>query len=151
MEGDWSGLPAPVVSLLQEVAVRLDRLVREGQSEAIDLRALPVMSEEDLHQLRDLLGAGEVTATVQAMGATEVEETAYPGVWWVTYFGADGDVGAERIEIAWVPDILVSQAPDVRSGLQRLVESLPEAPEAGPGDAPDNGSVQPPPIRWSTD
>ena len=148
-EADWSHLPAPVNSLLQEVAVRLDRLVREGESEAIDLRALPIMTEEDLQQLRDCLGAGEVTATVHAMGATELEETAFPGVWWVTYFGADGDMVAERIELAWVPDILVAQGPDVRSGLAQLVERLPEAP-AGGGGAADNDAA-PPRIHWNED
>ncbi|MEF8792440.1 hydrogenase expression/formation C-terminal domain-containing protein [Thiohalorhabdus sp.] len=147
---DWSQLPAPVISLLQEIAVRLDRLVSGGEPEAIDLRALPIMTEEDLQQLRDLLGTGEVTATVQAMGATELEETAFPGVWWATYFGADGDMVAERIEMAWVPDILVAQAADVRTGLQQLVERLPEAAEADrEGGAEGAGEV--PPVRWSDD
>jgi hydrogenase-1 operon protein HyaF len=145
-EPDWSRLPAAVVAVLQEVAVRLDRLVREGASETIDLRAVSVMGEDDLQQLRDALGAGEVTATVQALGATELEETAFPGVWWVTYFGADGDVVAERIEIAWVPDILVAQAPEVQAGLQQLVERLPEA-----SGAPPEGGAEPPSIRWRDD
>jgi len=149
-EADWSGLPAPVVSLLQEIAVRLDRLVREDESEAIDLRALPIMTDEDLQQLRDLLGAGEVTATVHAMGATELEETAFPGVWWVTYFGADGDVVAERIEVAWIPDIAVAQAADVGAGLRQLMERLPEAPAAGPDDGAEEGG-RPPPIQWNDD
>ena len=148
-EADWADLPAPVVSLLQEVAVRLDRLVKEGESEAIDLRALPIMTEEDLQQLRDLLGTGEVTATVQAMGATELEETAFPGVWWGTYFGADGDMVAERIEIAWVPDILVAQGPDVRNGLARLVERLPEAPPES--DRAADSDQAPPGIHWNDD
>lgn len=146
-EADWADLPGPVVSLLQEVAVRLDRLVKEGESEAIDLRALPIMTEEDLQQLRDSLGVGEVTATVHAMGSTELEETAFPGVWWVTYFGADGGMLAERIELAWVPDILVAQGPDVRTGLAQLVERLPEAPaDNGEGDGP-----QAPRISWNED
>lgn len=147
---DWSRLPAPVISLLQEIAVRLDRLVNGGEPEAVDLRALPVMSEEDLQHLRDLLGTGEVTATVQAMGATELEETAFPGVWWGTYFGADGDMVAERIEIAWVPDILVAQAADVRVGLQQLVERLPEATEINREEGGESDG-EAPSVRWSDD
>lgn len=150
LEEDWSRLPAPVISLLQEIAVRLDRLVNGGEPEAIDLRALPIMTEEDLQQLRDLLGTGEVAATVQAMGATELEETAFPGVWWATYFGADGDMVAERIEIAWVPDILVGQSADVRAGLQSLVARLPETAEGGPGEGAEGGG-EPPVVRWSDD
>jgi hydrogenase-1 operon protein HyaF len=105
------------------------------------------MTEDDLQQLRDVLGVGEVTATVHAMGATELEETAYPGVWWASYFGADGDLVAERIELAWVPEILVTQAADARAGLQQLVGALPEMPqgeEAGAGE-------EPPQIRWRDD
>ena len=147
---DWSHLPGPVVSLLQEIAVRLDRLVREGEPEAIDLRALPIMTEEDLQQLRDVLGTGEVTANVHAMGATELEETAFPGVWWVTYLGADGDVVAERIEVAWVPDILVAQGADVGAGLTDLLARLPEAAQSGSGEMEEGGS-EPPPIRWRAD
>ncbi|HKJ89408.1 MAG TPA: hydrogenase expression/formation C-terminal domain-containing protein [Gammaproteobacteria bacterium] len=144
-EEDWEDLPQPVVALLREVAVLLDRLVREGEPEAIDLRALPVMTPEDLESFRDALGTGEVHATVTALGETTVRETAFPAVWWVTYYGADGDIVAERIEVARVPDILVTQEADMGAGLRALVEALPEPREGGPA-APEGPS-----IRWVED
>jgi hydrogenase-1 operon protein HyaF len=123
--------------------VRLEALLAEGRTDAIDLRALPVMTESDLERLRSHLGAGEVTARVEAMGVTEVAETAFPGVWWATYYGGDGDIVAERIEIARIPEILVAQDADIRGGQQALLADLPE-PEAEDGP-------QGPPIRPSMD
>ena len=121
----------------------------EGKTASLnDLRsaalALPFLTEDDREQLHGLLGEGEVSATVEALGPTEVVETAYPGVWWVTYYGADGEVVAERIEVARMPDILAAQDPDMRAGLGRLLGHLPEpAPEDKAGDGPA--------IRWQDD
>jgi hydrogenase-1 operon protein HyaF len=112
--------PGPAQTLLREVGVHLEHLVNGGEPAAIDLQALPVLTAEEHARLRQLLGTGEVVATVEAMGPTEVAETAYPGVWWVTDYGADGDVLSEQIEIAWVPDRLPAQAPDAAAGLDRL-------------------------------
>lgn len=144
-EAGSEGLPAAAVSLLEEVAVRLEALLSEGRSDAIDLRALPVMTDVDLERLRGYLGTGEVTAQVSALGITELVETAYPGVWWATYYGADGDVVAERIEIARVPEMLAAQEADIRSGQKALLEAVPEPePDAEAG-------AEGPPIRPSAD
>ena len=145
-EGEGAeGLPATAVSLLGEVAVRLDALLTEGRSDAIDLRALPVMTEADLERLRGYLGTGEVTAQVSALGMTELVETAFPGVWWATYYGADDDVVAERIEIARVPEILAAQDADIRSAQKDLLNTVPE-PEPDAEAGPEG-----PPIRPSAD
>ena len=143
MEPD-TALSAGAASLVQEIAVSLDRLLNSGEGTVIDLLALPFLTEDDREQLHGLLGEGEVSATVEAMGPTEVVETAYAGVWWVTYYGADGEVVAERIEVARMPDILAAQDPDMRAGLGRLLAHLPEpAPEDKAGDGPA--------IRWQDD
>lgn len=144
-EASSEGLPAAAVSLLEEVAVRLDALLTEGRSDAIDLRALPVMTDVDLERLRTYLGTGEVTAQVSALGITELVETAFPGVWWATYYGADGDVVAERIEIARVPEILAAQDGDIRSGQKALLDAVPE-PEPDAEAGPEG-----PPIRPAAD
>lgn len=140
-ESDVSGA---VASLFQEIAVSLDRLLNSGEGTVVDLQALPFLTEEERQHLQRLLGQGEVNATVAAMGPTEVMETAYPGVWWVTYYGADGDVVAERIEVARMPGILPSQDPDIRAGLGRLREHQPEP-------APREGGDGEPAIRWKED
>ncbi|MFA9460531.1 hydrogenase expression/formation C-terminal domain-containing protein [Thiohalorhabdus methylotrophus] len=138
------GLPAPVVTLLQEIAVHLDRLVREGVGGAVDLRGLSALTREDLERLRQVLEVGEVQATVESLGKTVVQETGLPGVWWVRYQDRDGARAAERIEVARVPDILVAQSPDISAGLHALVAQLPD----GSG-APED--TAPPSISWRDD
>jgi hydrogenase-1 operon protein HyaF len=110
-------------ALLSEVARLLEGLVSEGKEDAIDLRSLP-MGPSDYEQLKSLLGQGEVEVSLQLMGLTKVLETAYPGVWWVTHYGPEDEVTAERIEVAWVPEIVRSHPQDAADGLQRLRETL---------------------------
>jgi len=135
-------LSPAVASLVQEVAVAVDRLLNRGEGSVIDLRALSFLTDEDREELHALLGEGEVAATVEAVGPTEVVETAYPGVWWVTYWNTDGEVLAERIEVARTPDILVTQETDMRDGLGRLLALLP---------APEDEGQEGPAIRWQAD
>jgi hydrogenase-1 operon protein HyaF len=134
---DPNANPSPAVStLLQEVTVALDRLLREGEGAIIDLTGQAFLGEKEREELHARLGEGEVSATVEALGPTEVVETAYPGVWWVTYWNDRGEVVAERLEIARLPGILAAQETDIRSGIQQLLAELPEAApkdaEAGP-------------------
>jgi HupH hydrogenase expression protein, C-terminal conserved region len=110
-------------ALLNEIAKLLEALVREGKEDAIDLRSLPI-GPADYEQLKVLLGQGEAHISLQIMGRTNVVETAYPGVWWVTHFSPEEEVTAERIEVAWIPEIARSHPLDVADGLQRLKETL---------------------------
>jgi len=41
-------------------------------------------------------------------------------VWWVTHYNVEGDIVADLIEIASVPEILQSQSEDVHIGLAHL-------------------------------
>jgi len=74
----------------------------------------------DDEQLRITLGQGEVSARLDAIGASEIVETHFPGIWWVTHYNVEGDIVADLIEIAAIPNILLSQPEDVRAGLARL-------------------------------
>jgi hydrogenase-1 operon protein HyaF len=73
-----------------------------------------------------LLGEGEARATVDVAGETIVRETAYAGVWWVTYYGADKEVVADRIEITLVPAILKSHPADISAAAERLRHYIAE-------------------------
>lgn len=110
-------------ALLAEVAAHLQRLLREGIASSIDLNSLPFAPGE-YDQLRALLGDGEVSARIEAMGRSEVVETRYPGVWWVTHYGVEGDIIADTIEITDMPDILKSQPADIEGGLELLNAQL---------------------------
>ena len=87
------------------------------------MRSLP-FGPGDERALKDALGTGEVSALVQALGESEVEETAYPGVWWVEHRGPDGAVIAKTVEIAFVPKVLRSQTDDVKEAVARLDAAL---------------------------
>jgi hydrogenase-1 operon protein HyaF len=70
--------------ILHEIQSLLSDLVESGKSSSIDLRSLPLLPG-DYEKLKEVLGQGEVSATLEALGVTHVRETAIHGVWWVTH------------------------------------------------------------------
>lgn len=112
-----------VAALLSEIAAHLEKLIANGETSLIDLKSLPFAPGE-YEQLRQALGQGEVTAHMDAIGPSEIIETQYPGVWWLTHYNVEGDIVADMIEIAPIPNILQSQPEDVRAGLARLQAML---------------------------
>lgn len=127
-------LPATALShgnalpLLHEIEVLLNDLVTTNKSASIDLRSLPMLPG-DYETLREVLGQGEVSATVDALGPTLARETAIHGVWWVTHRNTDGEVTAEFIEVTHVPEILKTHPADARAAVEtlrsRLLQSAP--------------------------
>jgi len=110
-------------ALLAEIAARLEKLVSEGENGMIDLNSLPLAPGE-YEQLRQTLGQGEVSVRIEAIGPSEIIETRYPGVWWVTHYNVEGDIVADMIEIAHIPVILKSQPADISEGLELLKAQL---------------------------
>lgn len=110
-------------ALLAEIAAQLERLVRDGQAGSIDLNSMPFAPGE-YSELRLLLGEGDVAAHLEAIGPSEVVETRYPGVWWVTHYNVEGDIIADSIEITHIPEILRSQPADIEEGLASLHAEL---------------------------
>jgi hydrogenase-1 operon protein HyaF len=106
-------------ALLSEIAAFLEKLVETGETGMIDLNCLPLAPGE-YEQLRQTLAQGEVSARIEAIGPSEIIETRYPGVWWVTHYNVEGDIVADMIEIAHIPEILKSQPEDIRTGLELL-------------------------------
>lgn len=116
--------PAPPLSgnappLLRELAEMLRRLVDTGEPATLDLSALP-LTPADLDWLREKLGQGEVAAQVQAEGESTLDETACPGVWWVTHRNTRGTVVAQFIEVTFVPELLTAPPQDVAAGCEHL-------------------------------
>ena len=112
-----------IAALLAEIAAQLERLISNNHTSMIDLKSLP-LSPQEYEQLRFTLGQGEVNARLEAIGPSEIIETQYPGIWWVTHYNVEGDIIADMIEIARVPDILQSQPEDMQAGLERLLGIL---------------------------
>jgi hydrogenase-1 operon protein HyaF len=112
-------------ALLAEIAARLEKLAGSGEAGMIDLHSLPFAPGE-YELLRQTLGQGEVSVRIEAIGPSEITETRYPGVWWVTHYNVEGDIVADMIEIALVPEIIKSQPDDIRAGLELLRAQLNE-------------------------
>ncbi len=115
-----------LIPLLHEIRHALARWLDDGHTHVIDLRSIP-MSPGEERRLLELLGDGEVRATLSALGSSEIAETAYPGVWVVTHYNDDEALVGRFVEICQIPEILESQAEDAAMALQHLDDLLSHA------------------------
>lgn len=113
------------VPVLHEIRHALDRLAQTQEATVIDLSAIP-FAPGDRQQLLEVLGSGEVEATINAMGPTRIRETAFPGVWLVQYLGASDEEVATHIEITRCPSLLLTPEPDVAESAAALAARLEE-------------------------
>jgi hydrogenase-1 operon protein HyaF len=109
--------------LLHEIRHALTRLANGEEGTVIDLRSLPLAPGEE-ERLNALLGKGEVCAEVDALGPTVVQETLFPGVWFITHCNAEGATVARFIEVTRIPELLMSQQEDIDAGIRRLEKEL---------------------------
>ncbi len=112
-----------VEPLLHEVLHALDRLLEEREPTVIDLASLPFAPGE-IERLEAELGTGELRADLDALGASSIRETAYPGVWWLEHRNANGELVGRFLEITHTPQILASQDADITAGRARLDDAL---------------------------
>ncbi|MGD8235543.1 MAG: hydrogenase expression/formation C-terminal domain-containing protein [Chromatiales bacterium] len=108
-----------VQPLLHEIFHALRRLRDTGEVTVIDLRALPLAPGEET-QIEKKLGKGEVHASIDALGPSEIVETGIAGVWLVTHFNAEEEILGRYIEICRIPAILESQDQDIEYGLDEM-------------------------------
>lgn len=119
------GIPLAIVengvmlAILYDIETLLAQLAESGESGSIDLRRQP-LGPEDYQKLKALLGEGEVTATINALGLTQVRETAVHGVWWMSYHNAEEETLTEVIEVTYFPEILKTDPADIRDGVVSL-------------------------------
>lgn len=113
------------IPLLHEIRHALDKLSESGETTTIDLSSIP-FGPGDRQQLLDILGQGEVAATIDAMGATRVQETAFAGVWLVEYLSVSGDELATHIEVTRCPSLIVTPEQDLAAAAAALQERLAE-------------------------
>jgi len=113
--------------VLHEIFYALRRLAEKNETTTIDLRSMP-FGPGDEKRLLDALGRGEVSARLDAIGESEIWETAFAGVWIVDHQNAAGEPIALQIEVTRVPGILRSQTIDITESISRLENQLMTEP-----------------------
>lgn len=111
--------------VLHEIRTALEKLIATGEPSVIDLGAIPFAAGDE-RLMDEILGRGEVRATLSLMGESHVEETGIAGVWRVDHFDGEGETQSRFVEVTWCPDILKTQKEDAASGLAALTERLGE-------------------------
>lgn len=120
------GLGGGVAAILTELVTLLERLAVKDEPAMIDLRSLP-MSPQDRVELQRALGDGEVLASVNAQGLSNIRETGVAGVWWIEHRDGQGELVAEMLEVAQVPQILASASDEIAAGARVLRAQLADA------------------------
>lgn len=88
-------------AVLRQALIAIDRRLDEGRAEPVDLGRL---SPLDLNLINQVLGEGEVSATVNLeQGRILIQESVFAGVWRVRHEDGDGRIVADRIEIDAIP------------------------------------------------
>jgi len=111
------------VPVLHEIKHALAELLESGQEATIDLGAIP-FAPGDERILDNVLGRGEVDATLNLSGTSHVRETAIPGVWRIDHLDEKGELQSRFIEITFMPKIMNTQREDAERGLETLSERL---------------------------
>jgi hydrogenase-1 operon protein HyaF len=111
------------IPLLHEIKHALTQLAEQGQSTTLDLKAIP-FAPGDEEKLLQILGHGEVDATLDALGESRIRESAYPGVWIIEHRNTEGERIALQIEITRMPEILKAQQTDLEESVARLQLTL---------------------------
>jgi hydrogenase-1 operon protein HyaF len=114
-----------VLPLLHELRHALNKHIESGAEHVIDLNSLPMAPQEE-QQLEQLLGDGEVHARLDALGRSEIAETAIPGIWRVTHYNGDNARVGRFLEVTDCPAILKSQQPDLPGAVSRLQQIIDE-------------------------
>jgi hydrogenase-1 operon protein HyaF len=107
------------MAIFSEVKTSALRLAEQGITHSIDLRFLQSMPDERA-ALTALLGRGEVSAEVNSIGRSQVQETAIACVWLIRHFNSEAEMVGELIEITDIPEILVSDRQAVAHCLKVL-------------------------------
>lgn len=120
-----TGYSPQLVAIFNELRDLLQTYRREGVAGNIDLRSLP-MFPGDYETLKNLLGEGEIMATLNALGPSEIRETAIPGIWWITHRNIEGDTIAEVIEVTSLPELIRTPEEDLVEAVDKLEKLITE-------------------------
>lgn len=105
---------ALVPSLLQELLTMIKTFVQSGEEGIIDLNGLPLLPQT-IDRLKSHLGKGEVSVMIKdQLGETEVFETSFSGIWWISYKDYEQNMFLQQIEVTDVPELLKTHIEDIQ-------------------------------------
>lgn len=118
-----------VARLLPEMVAALERQTATAPGLLFDLASL---TDDEKHLLNEILGEGEVAATVALPDGivAEISESIFAGLWRVRFLGADNRIVADYVEVSAVPQAVRRAAamtlPDIdMDALPRNVMNAP--------------------------
>lgn len=111
--------------LLHEIRHALRNLLENGETTTIDLRGLP-MAPGEQEQLLEMLGKGELSIRLDALGKSEIFESRFAGVWLIIHYNSNEEVMGKYIEVTRIPVILKTQTADIEESLEALQVRLEE-------------------------
>jgi hydrogenase-1 operon protein HyaF len=106
-------------SLLSDIKLALQNLLDTGEETIIDFSNFPC-DEKCEQALKNILGRGDVTASLNIFGCDSIIETGIHGVWWVYHLNDEGAILTKALYIAYVPSILPAQQDDIEYGISVL-------------------------------
>ncbi|BBE71081.1 hydrogenase expression/formation protein [Oharaeibacter diazotrophicus] len=112
-----------VAALLPQIADALDRQTAEARGILFDLSGL---GPEEIHLMGEMLGEGEVAATVALPDGViaQVQESVFAGLWRVRFTDASGLLVADYVEVAAVPEAVRRAAAMMPAGFD--IAAAPE-------------------------
>ena len=119
------------LAILSEIEALLEHYQAFGQHGSIDLRWMSLLPG-DIELLLDVLGTGEVCATVSALGSSTVRETAIQCVWLIEHCGPEGEKLGQWIEVTEAPALLRSDRSSIAYGLETLRSRIASFGAAAP-------------------
>lgn len=114
------------IPILHEIRHALQRLLDNGETTTIDLRALPMAPGEEA-AIEAALGVGELSIKLDALGPSTITETQFSGVWLVTHFNTEEEILGKFIEITRIPELMIAQTEDMEHGLEQLKSKLSQS------------------------
>lgn len=108
-----------IYSLIEDIKAALKNLLETGEETIIDFTNYPC-DEECEEAIKEILGKGEVTASLNIFGCDSIIETGVHGVWWVHHLNDTGAILTKALYISYVPSILPAQPDDVEYSINVL-------------------------------
>ncbi|HIP52652.1 MAG TPA: hydrogenase expression/formation protein [Chromatiales bacterium] len=110
-------------ALLHEILHALERLAEEGENTLIDLDRIP-FGQDDEAMLKAVLGDGEISVTLDAMGVSHIRETGVRGVWIIEHLNGDKERIGRFIEVTRCPELLRTPGDDLKESCKALKQRL---------------------------